>query len=139
MKNLIIIILLFSFASCKQASNDRKPIEFAEKVFVVNTVDNDQKLKEYLHYHKQIWPEVEGGFKKAGYKSITLYRFNDLIVMRVTFPKGADLSKMGQLAESFSPRCVEWNKLMGNYQKGVNGTSPKQTWVEAVPFYKFSN
>lgn len=136
---LAIIILMFSFVSCKQANNETKPVEVAEKVFVVNTVDNDKKLQEYLQYHKQIWPEVEGGFKKAGYQSITLYRFNDLIVMRVTFPKGADLNKMGQLAESFSPRCVEWNKLMGNYQKGVAGTLPGQTWVEAIPFYKFSN
>lgn len=124
---------------CGLAGNEGKADEYAEKVFVVNTVDNQKKLKEYLQYHKNIWPEVEGGFKKAGFKSISLYRFNDLIVMRVTFPKGADLNKMSQLSESFSPRCAEWNKLMNNYQKGVNGTLPGQKWVEVIPFYKFSN
>jgi len=113
--------------------------EFVEKIFVVNTLDNAEKMNEYLAYHKKIWPEVEAGFKKAGYKNIKLYRFNDLIVMKIRVPKDADLDKMGKLAESYSPRCAEWNVLMNGYQKGVNGTSKDQKWVEVTPFYEFSN
>lgn len=143
MKNVcfLLVCLIFGciFLGCGFAGNERTDNEYAEKVFVVNTVDNQKKLQEYLAYHKNIWPEVEGGFKKAGFKSISLYRFNDLIVMRVTFPKDADLNKMSELSESFSPRCAEWNKLMNNYQKGVNGTSPGQKWVEVIPFYQFNN
>lgn len=134
---LAFVIFTCSFMMCNPANSDHKEPEFVEKVFVVNTVDNDKKLNEYLEYHKQIWPEVEAGFKKAGYKSITLYRFNDLIVMRITVPENADLNEMGKLAESYSPRCVEWNKLMNTYQKGVNGTAEGQKWVEVTPFYKF--
>jgi len=144
MKNLSLNLILILFACfltmCKQQVDPvSKEVEYAEKIFVVNTVDNNKKLNEYLDYHKHIWPEVEAGFKKAGYKSITLYRFNDLIVMRITVPKNANLNAMGKLAESYSPRCVEWNKVMNNYQKGVAGTTPGQKWVEVIPFYKFSN
>ncbi|NQX53089.1 L-rhamnose mutarotase [Pedobacter panaciterrae] len=131
------VIFACFFIMCKPANSDYKEPELVEKVFVVNTVDNNKKLNEYLAYHKQIWPEVEAGFKKAGYKSITLYRFNDLIVMVIIVPKGADLNVMGRLAESYSPRCAEWNKLMNTYQKGVNGTVEGQKWVEVIPFYKF--
>lgn len=134
---LALIIFTCSFMMCSPANSDHKELELVQKVFVVNTVDNDKKLNEYLAYHKQIWPEVEAGFKKAGYKSITLYRFNDLIVMAIMVPKDADLNEMGKLAESYSPRCVEWNKLMNTYQKGVNGTSEGQKWVEVTPFYSF--
>lgn len=136
---LTLLIFTCSFMMCKPAGSDHKDAELVEKVFVVNTVDNNKKLNEYLEYHKQIWPEVEAGFKKAGYKSITLYRFNDLIVMAIMVPKDADLNEMGKLAESYSPRCVEWNKLMNTYQKGVNGTAEGQKWVEVIPFYKFNN
>ena len=139
MKHFVIIALIFFFISCKHANNKDQTIELAEKIFVVNTVDNQKKLQEYLQYHKKVWPQVEEGFKKAGYKSIALYHFKDLIVMRITFPKNADLNKMGVTAEAFNPRCAEWNRIMNAYQKGVNGTSQEQTWVEAVPFYKFSN
>lgn len=143
MKRIFLQLTLIIFASslimCRPVNSDSKGSEFVEKVFVVNTVDNNKKLNEYLDYHKRVWPEVEAGFKKAGYKSITLYRFNDLIVMTITVPKQADLNEMGRLAESYSPRCAEWNKLMNNYQKGVNGTSEGQKWVEVKPFYMFSN
>jgi L-rhamnose mutarotase len=141
-----IIILKFvfdtitcSFFMCRPASPEDKEEEFVEKIFVVNTIDDHKKLNEYLAYHKQVWPEVEAGFKKAGYKTIALYHFNDFIVMSITVPKNADLNKMGKVAESYSPRCAEWNKLMNTYQKGVKGTLAGEKWVEASPFYKFSN
>jgi len=138
-KQCLLVIFACSLMMCKQAHTEHKKTELVEKVFVVNTVDSTKKLGEYLTYHKQVWPEVEAGFKKAGYKSITLYRFKDLIVMTIQVAKDADLNAMGKLAESYSPRCAEWNKLMNTYQKGVNGTSAGQTWVEAAPFYKFNN
>ena len=113
--------------------------QFEEKVFVVNIVPDSLKLKEYLDHHKQVWPQVEAGFKKAGYKKIVLCRFQHLLVMIITVPVGANLDQMGKLAESYDPRCAEWNKMMNAYQVGVAGTTPGQTWVEAVPFYTFNN
>lgn len=137
--NLIMILFTCTLMMCKQGAVAHKETDFVEKIFVVNTVDHQKKLDEYLAYHKQVWPEVEAGFKKAGYKSIALYHFNDLIVMAITVPKNADLSKMGKVAESYSPRCAEWNKVMNTYQKGVQGTKAGEKWVEAIPFYKFNN
>ncbi len=113
--------------------------QLEEKVFVVNIVPDSLKFKDYLDHHKQVWPQVEAGFKKAGYKKIVLYRFQHLLVMTITVPVGANLDQMGKLAESYDPKCAEWNQLMNEYQTGVAGTSPGQTWVEAKPFYTFNN
>ena len=137
---LIAISASMILVACSGKQNDAKNQEQLEdKVFVVNIVHDSLKLKEYLDYHKQVWPQVEAGFKKAGYKKIVLYRYDYLLVMKITVPVGADLGEMGQLAEASDPRCAEWNKLMNNYQKGVEGTMPGQTWVEAEPFYQFDN
>ena len=113
--------------------------QLEDKVFVVNIVHDSLKLKEYLDYHMQVWPQVEAGFKKAGYKKIVLYRYDYLLVMKITVPVDADLGEMGKLAEASDPRCAEWNKLMNTYQQGVQGTLPGQTWVEAKPFYQFGH
>ena len=59
--------------------------------------------------------------------------------MTITVPVGANLDQMGKLAESFDPKCAEWNQMMNAYQTGVAGTLPGQTWVEATPFYTFDN
>lgn len=138
----IPLVLAFSIfiIACKQGHTPTSDHDkLVEKVFVVNISSDEQKLQEYLKYHEKVWPEVEAGFKKAGYKKITLYRYDHLLVMTIAVPEGADLGAMGKTAEAYSPRCAEWNKLMDGYQQGVAGTAPGQKWVEAVPFYKFSN
>ena len=62
---LLGLWLSFSILSCQKATDKTKDKEL---VFVVNLVNDDKKVQEYLDYHKKIWPEVEAGFKKAGYK-----------------------------------------------------------------------
>lgn len=137
---LIAISASMIFVACAGKQNDAKNQEQLEdRVFVVNIVHDSLKLKEYLDYHKQVWPQVEAGFKKAGYKKIVLYRYNYLLVMKITVPVGANLGEMGKLAEASDPRCAEWNKLMNGYQKGVEGAMVGQTWVEAQQFYQFDN
>ncbi|MBV4357487.1 L-rhamnose mutarotase [Pinibacter aurantiacus] len=133
---LAIGLAIVIMSGCKEKNTQQ---QLVEKVFVVNITPDSSKMSEYLAYHKQVWPEVEAGFKKAGYKKITLYRFDHLLVMNITVPADADLNEMGKVAESYSPRCAEWNKIMSHYQVGVAGTAAGQTWVEAKPFYSFGN
>ncbi len=136
----VFVVSVFLFA-CRENKmpgyEEEKHTE--ERVFVVNLVKDSLKLQEYLNWHKKVWPEVEAGFKKAGYKTISLYRFQHLLVMRITVPAKANLDSMGKVAESYNEKCAAWNKLMGNYQTGVEGTKPGQTWVEAEKIYSFRN
>jgi L-rhamnose mutarotase len=137
MKKLSSLLLAISVTclACRQSQSATGKL--TEKVFVVNIIDGEKPLQEYLNYHAHVWPEVEAGFKKAGYKNISLYRYDHLLVMTVTIPENADLNAMGKVAESYSPKCAEWNKIMSAYQTGVPGTKPGQTWAEAKPFYSF--
>ena len=142
MKKIIFFLLAvtaFITACTQKQAAIQKVQELEDKVFVVNIVHDSLKLKEYLNYHQQVWPQVEAGFKKAGYKKIVLYRYGYLLVMKITVPVDANLGEMGKLAEASDPRCAEWNKLMNTYQQGVQGTLAGQTWVEAKPFYEFNN
>ena|SRR5437868_14496871 len=136
MKRLSFLLLAISMTlfACRQASD-----KLIEKVFVVNISPGEKALQEYLQYHENVWPEVEAGFRKAGFKSITLYHYDHLLVMTFTVPENSDLAAMGKLAESYSPKFAEWNKLMNSYQTGIPGTKPGETWTEARPFYKFRN
>jgi len=131
---LAVLGLFAGTASCKQQKTG-EPLE--ERIFVVTIGPGDQKLQEYLAHHQHVWPEVEAGFKKAGYRKITLSRFQNLVVMSILVPKGADLDQMGKVAESYDKRCAAWNRLMDTYQAGVPGTAPGQKWVEAKTFYSF--
>lgn len=141
MKGPLIALIAISivFINCTQKNNKITEAKLVERIFVANILNGEKPLNEYLHYHESVWPEVEAGFKKAGYKKITLYRFDHSLVMKISVPENADLNAMGRLAESYSSRCVEWNKIMNSYQIGVQGTLAGQTWVEVKPFYIFQN
>ena len=133
----VLVISSFIYPSC----NQKKPV--AEKiktlVFIVNLVNDEQKVNEYLAHHQKVWPEVEAGFRKAGYKKIEIYRFNKSLVMLVTVPANADLDSMGKVAEGYDKKCREWNQMMDRYQVGVTGTSEGQKWVQAERIYSFKN
>lgn len=136
---MITTALMFSSGGCRTSENRRSTKErLTERVFVVNIVNDEQKLKEYLQYHAHVWPEVEAGFRKAGFRTISLYRFNYSLVMTIVVPEGADLAQMGKTAESYDPRCAAWNRIMDGYQQGVPGTKPGETWAEATRYYRFS-
>lgn len=127
---LFAVVLL---ASCKQ------PVSQATRdvVMVANLVDDSLKVDQYLAYHQKVWPEVEAGFRKAGYRNIRLYRFNRTLVMIVTIPADADLGMMGRVAEGYDPKCREWNSVMDGFQVGVPGTLPGQKWVQADLYYQY--
>jgi L-rhamnose mutarotase len=137
-RKLLAFVVLVNVASCNAHPDTApSPANSEEHVFVVNLVPDSGKIKEYLDYHAHIWPEVEAGFRKAGYQEISLYRYSNSIVMRIKVPRGTNLDSMGKLAEASHPRCAEWNQLMATYQQGVAGTKPGQTWVEAAPIYQY--
>ncbi len=132
MRYLFCMLLILTIISCKEIKEE-------QHLFVVMIHPDNKKLAEYLEYHKNIWPEVEAGFKKAGYREIKLFRYEHMVVMTVTVPFGADLGEMGRLAESSDKRCAEWNQLMETYQTGIPGTEKGQKWVEVTEFYSFKN
>lgn len=132
---LLVNFLLMAAAFFASGCNRERLIE---KVFVVQIKPGEDKLKEYLQYHQAVWPEVEVGFRLAGYRQIRLFRSYHTVVMIIAVPERADLDAMGKKAESYNKRCAEWNRLMASYQEGVPGVAPGQTWAEAERFYLFS-
>ena len=128
------ICLLLLLASCRHPD----PPGTRDIVMVANLVDDSLKVDQYLAYHRKIWPEVEAGFRKAGYRNIRLYRFNRTLVMIVTIPADADPGAMGRVAEAYDPKCREWNQLMAGYQVGVPGARLGEKWVQADLYYQFN-
>ena len=131
------LFILVTFLSCDKKAS--VATETKDLVFIVNLVNDEQKVKEYVAHHQKVWPEVEAGFRKAGYKKIELYLFNRSLVMIVTIPKNADIDSMGKIAEGYDIKCREWNQMMDGYQVGVPGTSDGQKWVQTERIYSFKN
>jgi L-rhamnose mutarotase len=131
-----MLLITFLASACALRSNTRGT-EFEEYVFGVRLVEDSAMQQKYLDYHQQIWPEVEEGFRKAGYEQVRLFCYGHYITMVVKVPKGSDLNRMGQISNDSHPRVAEWNKLMDGFQRGLPGTADGQTWVMFDKLYEF--
>ncbi|MCK0156109.1 L-rhamnose mutarotase [Cellulophaga sp. F20128] len=130
----VVCLGLLMTNGCKENAT-----HFDEYVYAVQLVDNPIKLQEYLKFHEKVWPEVEAGFKAAGYKSIRMYRFKNYVTMIIQVPKGTDLDKIGKTKELHTVRVTEWNAIMATYQKGIPGANEGATWVAMDKMYEFKS
>lgn len=114
------------------------PVEPKESDFVLLTtqlVADKSKQEEYFHYHEiqfEEWPEVAKGFCQAGFQEVLLYRHGRQLLLYISFPKGKKFAEIDALTTKDNPRMNEWNKLMGAFQEGIEGTNEHETWI----FYK---
>jgi len=106
--------------------------EWEHIILTANLVADTIKQQEYLQYHatqfKQ-WPEVSQGFCNAGFQQLLVYKNGRQLMLVISIPKGADFQKMNGKTTENNPRVNDWNKMMAQYQEGVSGTKPGETWV----------
>ncbi len=104
-----------------------------EHIILTANLAEDKKLqKEYLDYHAtqfQKWPEIAKGFCNASFQQLLLYRNGRQLMLVISIPKGESLDKLNPKTTENNPRVDEWNKLMGKYQEGIEGTKPGEKWV----------
>jgi L-rhamnose mutarotase len=93
----------------------------------------DKKMKqEYLNYHAtqfEKWPELSKGFCNASFQQLLIYRNGRQLVLIISIPKGESLDKLNPKTTENNPKVDEWNKIMGKFQEGIEGTKKGETWV----------
>ncbi|HEX5654459.1 MAG TPA: L-rhamnose mutarotase [Chitinophagaceae bacterium] len=101
-------------------------------ILTANLVENKKLQLEYLDHHAsqlEKWPEVSGGFCKAGFQQLQLFRNGRQLMLVISIPKGESLEELNPKTTANNPRMDEWNQLMKKYQQGIEGTKPGETWV----------
>jgi hypothetical protein len=105
-------------------------------VLMANLVKDSTKQREYLNYHAtqfQQWPEVAQGFCNASFQQLLVFRQKRRLMLVISIPKGASLDELNPKTSLNNPRVDDWNALMKQYQEGVEGTKPGETWVFLKP------
>jgi L-rhamnose mutarotase len=106
--------------------------EWQHIILTANLVSDTIKQRQYLQYHatqfKQ-WPEVATGFCNAGFQQLLIYKNGRQLMLVISISKGADFQKLNSRTTENNPRVNDWNKMMAQFQEGVSGTRPGETWV----------
>ncbi|MCH5719604.1 L-rhamnose mutarotase [Niabella hibiscisoli] len=106
--------------------------EWEHVLLTANLVADSKKQKEYLNYHAtqfEQWPEIAKGFCNAGFQRLVMFRNGRQLMLVISIPKGKTLDELNPKTTENNPRVGEWNKLMAQYQEGIEGTKKGEVWV----------
>ncbi len=105
-------------------------------ILTCKLVADKTRQQEYLNYHAtqfQKWPEVAQGFCNASFQQLLVFRQGRQLMLVISIPKGAKLDELNPKTSLNNPRVDDWNALMKQYQEGLPGTKPGETWVFLKP------
>lgn len=91
--------------------------------YALDLINDPEKIKTYIAYHKKVWPEIIEHIKDSGIVSMEIYNVQDRLFM------------ITEVDENFSPKSKhaqkneEWQELMWEYQKALPNAKPNEKWV----------
>ena len=106
--------------------------EWDHILLTANLVADEKLQNEYLNYHAtqfEKWPEISKGFCNASFQQLLIYKNGRQLVLVISIPKGESLDMLNPKTTENNPKVNEWNKIMGKYQEGIDGTKKGETWV----------
>ena len=122
----------YEFERAKHCKGSVKVKDLEHIILTADLVKDSLLQKEYLNYHAnqfKDWPEVAQGFCNAEFQELQLFMNAGQLMLIISIPKGADFESLNKKTTANNPRVDEWNTLMKNYQRGLQGTQPGETWV----------
>lgn len=105
-------------------------------LLTANLVADSAMQQEYMHYHEvqfEEWPEVAEGFCNANFQQLLMFRNGRQLMLVISIPADKTLDELNPKTEENNPRMVDWNQRMSQYQEGIEGTDPDETWVFLSP------
>jgi L-rhamnose mutarotase len=95
----------------------------------LNLKDDPALIEQYKEYHRNVWPEVRDSLKAVGILNMNIYLLGRRMFMVMDtvdqFEAEVDFPRYLQL----SPRCQEWEDLMGSFQEKVPEARADEKWA----------
>lgn len=101
-------------------------------LLTANLVKDTVLQEEYIRYHNnqfEEWSEVAQGFCNADFQELLVYKNERQLLLVISIPADKTLDELNPKTTENNPRMKEWNRIMGKYQEGIEGTNPGETWV----------
>ena len=101
-------------------------------ILSANLVSDVAKQQQYIDAHntqREKWPDVGNGFCNANFQQLQIFKIGSQLVLIIRIPEANTLEELDPKTLENNPKMVEWNNQMKDYQTGIPGTKPGETWV----------
>jgi L-rhamnose mutarotase len=90
--------------------------------------DDEQLIKEYEAYHRDVWPAIIDSIKEAGITRLEIYRVSNRLFMIMEVDDTFSFEKM-KIADDANPIVRQWETLMWKYQQALPIAKPGEKWM----------
>lgn len=98
-------------------------------VLTVNLKDEPGIVETYRGHHREVWPEVQASFKRAGVEQMDIYLLGRRLVMVVEMRDGLDYRTAFNAHAASNPRVVEWERVMKSLQEPSAEARAGEWWA----------
>ncbi len=124
--------MFYEYSKKKHCTDKTIAKEWEHIILTANLVSDKKLQQEYLDYHAtqfEKWPDIAKGFCNADFQQLLIFKNGRQLVLVISIPKGKTLDELNSKTTENNPKMNEWNKIMGKYQEGIQGTKKGETWV----------
>jgi len=124
--------LFYEYSKKKHCTDKTGAKEWDHVLLTANLVGDKKLQQEYFNYHAtqfEKWPDIARGFCNADFQQLLIFKNGRQLMLVISIPKGESLDKLNPKTTENNPKMVEWNKIMGKYQEGIEGTKKGESWV----------
>jgi hypothetical protein len=128
--------MFYEYSKKKHCTDKTVATEWTHILLTANLVADKKLQQEYLDYHAtqfEKWPDIARGFCNANFQQLLIFKNGRQLVLVISIPKGKRLDELNPKTTENNPKMMEWNKIMGKYQEGIEGTKKGETWVFLSP------
>jgi L-rhamnose mutarotase len=95
----------------------------------LDLVDDPAQIAAYEKAHESIWPEVRDHLRAQGVENMEIYRLGTRLFMLMEVDPAVYRVEDMAAASSSNPVIVQWEALMGNYQRPTPWARAGEKWT----------
>jgi len=97
-------------------------------VFTLDLQEDEALIKEYVDWHKNVWPEIILSIKDAGITGMEIYRYGNRLFLIMEVDESFSFERKAAM-DAANPKVQEWEELMWKYQIPLPGAHPGEKWM----------
>ncbi|ANI88184.1 L-fucose mutarotase [Arachidicoccus ginsenosidimutans] len=97
-------------------------------VLALDLKDDEQLIKEYEAYHKNIWKEIRESIVNSGIEQMEIFRTGNRLMMIMEVNNDFSFEKKSQ-ADAANEKVQEWEKLMWKFQQPLPFAKNGEKWM----------
>lgn len=106
--------------------------------FALDLKNDPDLIKEYIKYHKYVWPQIIKSIKDSGIINMEIYHHGNRLFMVMETIDTFTLERKKKMDEE-NRKVQEWEKLMWKYQQAIPNVNPGTKWQLMDTIFKLSD